>query len=119
MVAQGRLGMPAHPRGDFFANFYMVADPVYMPIYSPGTALVHAPGAVLGVPPWCTSLWLSGLAVGLMVTMWPGINSEVKDEFLDFLELMVLDRWQSEEIFGPALIFFSRRRWFGRCRAGV
>jgi len=75
MMAQGRLWMPAHPLGEFFASFYMVTDPVYVPIYFPGTALAHAPGAALGVPPWITSLGLSGLAAGLLcwiATRWHG-----------------------------------------------
>lgn len=75
MMAQGRLWMPAHPLGDFFASFYMVTDPVYVPIYFPGTALAHVPGAALGVPPWITSLGLSGLAAGLLcwiATRWHG-----------------------------------------------
>ena len=66
IFASGHLWMPAHPLGDAFASFYLIVDPVYVSMYFPGTALIHAPGAWLGVPYWVTSLAVAGACAGLL-----------------------------------------------------
>ncbi|HWE93536.1 MAG TPA: hypothetical protein VG269_06125 [Tepidisphaeraceae bacterium] len=65
MIAVGHLWEPQHPLADFFDNFYMLARPVYAPIYFPGTALLNAPFVCLGLPYWTMPVLASGLVVGL------------------------------------------------------
>lgn len=63
MLASGRLWAPALPAPDSFESFHIFTTPVYASIYPPGTALLHAPGLVLGVPPWITAMLIACLAV--------------------------------------------------------
>lgn len=65
MIAGGRLWEPQHPLADFFDNFYLLARPVYAPIYFPGTALLNAPFVRLGLPYWTMPVLASGLVVAL------------------------------------------------------
>jgi hypothetical protein len=65
MLAAGKLWQPEHPLADFFDNFYILARPVYAPIYFPGTALADAPFVKLGAPYWLMPMLAGGLVVGL------------------------------------------------------
>jgi hypothetical protein len=76
MLAGGRLWEPSHPEADFFDNFYMLARPVYAPIYFPGTALADAPFVALGAPYWLMPVLCAGLVVALLF----GIVSRLIDE---------------------------------------
>jgi hypothetical protein len=66
IVAAGKLWLPRHDVAESFDTFHLITDRAYAPKYGPGTALVLAPAALLGLPTWLTPLLLSGLAVGLI-----------------------------------------------------
>ncbi len=69
MLASGQLWAPQHPVADFFDNFYMLARPVYAPIYFPGTALADAPFVRLGAPYWLMPVLAAGLVVALVFSV--------------------------------------------------
>ena len=70
MIAHGRLwatppaDLPAFDR--FFDSFHLLVEPVYASIYWPGTALLNAPGVLLGLPIWLTPALLMVVTVGLV-----------------------------------------------------
>lgn len=68
MLARGRLWMPPYPSGigDFFDAVSMITDRVYASMYFPGTALIHTPGVLPGLPDWMTSLMVASIAAGLV-----------------------------------------------------
>jgi hypothetical protein len=71
MLAHGMLWRPAHPKAEFFETFYVFDKPFYAAKYFPGTAMLYAPGYLLGFPDWVTSLIIAGLVSGMtcLVTM--------------------------------------------------
>jgi hypothetical protein len=50
LFAAGRWTAPAPPMADFFAQPYLLVDPVMASKYPPGHSLMLAPGALLGAP---------------------------------------------------------------------
>ncbi len=66
MIASGHLWMPHHELADFFDSFHLLTDHVYAVKYSPGTALLYAPAAAVGMPGWVTPLLLSAASVALL-----------------------------------------------------
>ncbi|MBA3273997.1 MAG: hypothetical protein H0T11_09030, partial [Chthoniobacterales bacterium] len=63
ILAGARLLMPMHTQGDFFESFFLCLEPVYAPIYFPGTALVFTPMVWLGLPYWLLPMLLASTAV--------------------------------------------------------
>lgn len=62
----GAYWEPAHALGDFFDSHYLLIKPVYAAIYFPGTAIVHLPGALLGLPFWVTAVLVSAIAAAMV-----------------------------------------------------
>src|SRR5690606_1651654 len=65
-LRSGRVRGPGHPLHDFIDSHYLITDRVYASMYFPGTALLHLPGALLGLPFWVTAVCISGIAAGLL-----------------------------------------------------
>jgi len=65
-LARGHLWMPAHPLAPFFDSFQLLVQPVYASAYFPGTAMLYVPGIWLHLPPYVTSLLISGAIAGLL-----------------------------------------------------
>jgi hypothetical protein len=101
MLASGRLAMPAHPMRDFFETFYLItSDRAYASIYTPGTALFHAPAAWLGLPPWATPIVLAGAAVGLLYR----VLAELLDGAAGLLGALMLVAIQPFRMFSTMLM---------------
>jgi hypothetical protein len=68
MLEIGRLWLPPHPPSvrPFFDEFYLINDPVYAPMYFPGTALLMLPALWLGLPYWITPFLAASIAAGLV-----------------------------------------------------
>jgi hypothetical protein len=66
MLSTGRLWMPRHPLADFFETTAVITDRVYASVYTPGTALLFAPGVALGLPHWVTAMLISAAALALL-----------------------------------------------------
>ena len=66
MLSVGKLWMPRHPLADFFETTAVITDRVYASVYTPGTALLHAPGVRIGLPHWVTAALLSAVALALL-----------------------------------------------------
>ena len=86
MLARGRLWMPQHPLADFFESFHILVKPAYASIYFPGTAMLHAPGVWLGLPPWVMPVVISGVVVGLTYR----VVAELLDGVAGLLAAMML-----------------------------
>lgn len=86
MLGQGRLWMPQHPLADFFESFYLIVRPVYASMYFPGTALLHVPGAWLGLPTWVVPVLTAGAVTGLVYR----IVAELVDGACGLLAALVL-----------------------------
>ena len=66
MLSNARLWLPRHPLADFFETTAVITDRVYASVYTPGLALLLAPGAALDWPHWVTPMLLSGAALFLL-----------------------------------------------------
>jgi 4-amino-4-deoxy-L-arabinose transferase-like glycosyltransferase len=66
MLSTGRLWLRRHDLADFFETTAVVTDRVYASVYPPGTALLFAPGAAIGLPHWVTAMLISGAAVAMV-----------------------------------------------------
>ena len=64
-LARGRLWMPPHPLAPFFDSFQLIIQHVYASAYFPGTAMLYVPGIWLHLPPWITSLAITGAVTSL------------------------------------------------------
>jgi hypothetical protein len=107
MLASGRLWLDWHPLPVFFESFHLLTQPVYAPIYFPGTALLFAPAIKLGLPLWTVSMVAAAAAVGLLY--W--IVGELLDGASGILAALLLlgtsiFRWASTAIMSqaPALL---------------
>src|SRR5690606_4884896 len=75
-LMSGRLWGPGHPLHDFVDSHYLITDRVYASMYFPGTALLHLPGALLGLPFWVTAVCISGITAALLYR----VVSELTDD---------------------------------------
>jgi hypothetical protein len=68
MLSAGRLWFPAYPPSirPFFDEFYLINDPVYAPMYFPGTALLMLPALWLRWPHWITPFIAASVSAGLL-----------------------------------------------------
>jgi hypothetical protein len=86
LLAHGRLWGPQHPLADFFETFHFLTKPVYASIYFPGTALLNAPGAWLGMPSWVMPVVMAGMVVALCYR----IVSELADGVAGLLVALIV-----------------------------
>ena len=66
MLSTGRLWLPRHALADFFDATALLSDRVYASVYTPGVALLLAPGAAFDWPHWIIPMLLSGAAVAML-----------------------------------------------------
>jgi hypothetical protein len=86
MLAAGKLWTAPHPLAEFFETFHVVHQPVYAPIYFPGTALVSVPAVWLNLPFWFLPLMVAGACAAILYL----IVTELMDGVSGLLAAMML-----------------------------
>jgi hypothetical protein len=85
-IAGGHFWKPAHPLASFFDCFQLLVQPVYASAYFPGTAVLYVPGIWLHLPPFVTTLSISGVIAGLI--FW--ITNELVGGVAGWLAILLL-----------------------------